>query len=119
MKRFVIDAILKLCVEAIFFTTVIGGIIAIIGYINKWNSSVPYSNAFFAAGCLIIVAGGLSRSAAGGEWNTFQRISADSFRDMSPGERANFILNANSPVRLVILGLFSGISLIIISALFL
>jgi len=36
---------------------------------------------------------------------------------MSPTERANFIVEASSSLRLVILGLLSGISLMLISSL--
>jgi hypothetical protein len=115
MKRLVIKAIIKMCAKSIFLATIIGVVIGIIGYINKWNSSIAYSNAFFLAGCLVIVAGGLSRLGAGQEWNHFQLLYAESFRDMSSSERANFIINASSSVSLVILGLMSGILLILIS----
>jgi hypothetical protein len=43
-------------------------------------------------------------------------LNAESFREMSSGERANFIINESSPISLVILGLLSGILLILISA---
>ena len=87
-----------------------------IGYVNEWNSSIAYSNAFFLAGCLVIIGGGLSRFAAGQEWNSFQLLYAESFREMSPSERANFILDASSSMSALILGLLSGILLILISA---
>jgi len=117
MKRLVTMAMLKMCGEAILLTIFAGIVIGIIGYLNKWDSSLLYSNAFFIAGCLVIIAGTSSRLAAGQEWQSFQRLHAESFRDMSAGERANFIVNASSPVRLVILGLLSGILLILISVL--
>jgi hypothetical protein len=115
MKRLVIKAIIKMCTKSILLAIIIGVVIGMIGYINKWNSSIAYSNAFFLAGCLVIVAGTSSRLAAGQEWNNFQLLFAESFRDMSSSERANFIINSSSPVRMVILGLLSGILLIIIS----
>lgn len=115
MNRLVIKAIIKMCAKAILLTAIIGVIIGIIGYLNKWNSSIAYSDAFFLAGCLVIVAGGASRLGAGQEWNSFQGLYAESFRDMSSSERANFIVDASSSVRLVILGLLSGILLILIS----
>ncbi len=117
MRRFVIKAIIKVIVESLLITAVIGVIIGIIGYINKWDSSITYSNAFFIAGCLTIIAGASSRLTAGQDWNMSQLLYAESFRDMSSGERANFIVNASSSVRLVILGALSGLLLIIISAL--
>jgi len=114
MKRLVIKAIIKMCAKSILLTTIIGVIIGIIGYTNKWNSSIAYSNAFFLAGCLVIVAGTASRLGAGQEWNNFQLLNAESFREMNSSERANFIINASSSISLVILGLLTGILLILI-----
>jgi len=114
MKRLVIKAIIKMCAKSILLTTIIGVVIGIIGYINKWNSSIAYSNAFFLAGCLVIVAGTASRLGAGQEWNNFQLLNAESFREMNSSERANFIINASSSISLVILGLLTGILLILI-----
>lgn len=116
MKRLVIKVIVKMCVKSIVLTTIIGVAIGITGYINKWDSSLAYSDAFFLAGCLVIVAGAASRLAAGQEWKTFQLLGAPSFREMSSSERANFIINASSSMSLVILGLLTGILLILISA---
>jgi hypothetical protein len=116
MKRLIITVI-KMCGEAVLLAIFAGIVIGIIGYLNKWETSVKYSNAFFIAGALIIIGGAFSRLGAGQDWDSFQMLSAESFRDMSPGERANFIVNASSPVRLVILGLLSGILLILISTL--
>ena len=118
MNQLVIKAILKICAKSIFLTTIIGVVIGIIGYINEWNSSIKYSNAFFLAGLLVIIAGTSSRMGAGEDWGSFQMISAESFRDMSSGERANFIIEASSSASLVILGVLTGILLILISALF-
>jgi hypothetical protein len=116
MKQFVIKAIIKMCAKSIIITTSIGVVIGIIGYINKWNTLIAYSNAFFVAGCLVIIAGASSRYAAGQDWNKYQLINAESFRDMSSSERIAFIINESSPISLVILGLLSGILLILISA---
>ncbi len=115
MKRLVLMAILKMCGKAISITMITGIVIAGIGYMNKWDTSIAYSNAFFIAGCLLIIAGGMSRLAAGQEWNAFQLFSGESFRNMSSGDRVNFIINASSSLNLVILGLLSGILLILIS----
>ncbi len=115
MKRLVIQEILKISAEAILLATVIGIAIGIIGFINHWSSLIKYSNAFFLAGCLIIIAGTSSRLAAGREWGSFQ-IYSESFRDMSRSERANYIVNASSSVRLAIVGVLSGILLILVSA---
>ena len=64
---------------------------------------------------MLIIGGAFSRQAAGQDWDSFQMLSAESFRDMSPGERADFIVNASSSVRLVVLGVVSGILLFLIS----
>jgi hypothetical protein len=106
---------LKMGGEAILLTIFAGIVIGIIGYLNKWDTPLKYSNGFFIAGCFFIIAGASSRLGAGQERNIFQELYAESFRDMSASERANFIVNASSSTRLVILGLLSGILLFIIS----
>lgn len=116
MNRLVLNTILKICTKAILLTTIIGVIIGIIGYINQWNSSITYSNAFFVAGCLLIIAGASSRYAAGQEWGSFQLLPAESFRKMSSGERAAFIVNVSSSLSTVLLGVLAGLLLILISA---
>lgn len=115
MKRYIITAVIKMCAKSILLTTVIGVVIGVIGYVNKWDSAIRYSNAFFLAGSLVIIAGGFSRSAAGEDWTTFQLLSAESFRGMSSTERANFIIEVSSSISALILGVFSGILLILIS----
>lgn len=117
MNRLVITTILKLCAEAIFFTIIAGIIIGVIGYKNKWGTSLLYSNAFFIAGCIMIIAGASTRLGAGQSRNSFQMVYAESFRHMSNSERANFVIDASSSLKLVILGLLSGILLILISVL--
>jgi len=117
MQRLVSVAVIKMCGEAILITILVGIVIAIIGNLNGWETSVKYSNAFFIAGCLVIIAGASSRMGAGQDWGSFQMLSGENFRDMSPGERANFIVEASSSFRLVILGLLSGVLLILISQL--
>jgi hypothetical protein len=117
MKKLIITTILKMCGEAVLLAILAGIIIGIIGKLNGWNTSHQYSNAFFIAGCLLIIGGAFSRQAAGQDWDSFQLLSAESFRDKSPGERANIIINASSSVRLIILGLLSGALLILTSVL--
>ena len=116
MKRLVISTILKMVGEAIGIALIAGIIVGVIGYKNKWDTPLPWSNAFFIAGCLLIVAGGLSRMAAGQEWKSSQLLDMESFRGMSNSERADFVVSASSSLRLVILGLLSGLLLIIVSA---
>jgi hypothetical protein len=115
MKRLVIMAIVKMCGKAILLTVIAGIVIGVIGYMNKWDTSRAYSNAFFITGCLAIIGGLSSRLGAGQEWASFRSLYAESFRDMSSSERANFIINASSSVSLVMLGLLSGVLLILIS----
>src|ERR1041384_1992601 len=116
MERSIIRAILIFCTESVILTALIGVGIGLLGYMRQWNSSVAYSDAFFLAGCMVIVAGGLSRLGAGQEWSIFQLFSAERFRDMNSGEGANLIINANSPVRLILVGALTGALLILISA---
>jgi len=115
MKRLVIITVIKMCGEVLFFTILAGIVVGVIGYLKKWDTSMAYSNALFIAGCLVIIAGGLSRLAAGQERDSFQLTYAESFREMSASERANYIVNASSSFRLVILGFSSGILLVLIS----
>jgi hypothetical protein len=117
MKRLFLMPVIKMCGEAILLTIIAGIVIGIIGNMNKWDTSRAYSDAFFIAGGLAIIAGASSRLGAGREWNNFQLLNAESFRDMSSSERANFIVNASNSVRILILGLLSGILLILISVL--
>lgn len=115
MERLLFMAILKMCGKALLVTILVAIVIVVIGTRNEWNTSIAYSNAFFVAGCMVIIGGAASRMGAGSEWNSFQLISAESFRGMSSGERASFILDVSSSVSMVILGLLSGTMLIIIS----
>jgi len=117
MKRTVLMVIIKMCGDAIFLTMIVGMIVAGIGYINKWDTSIAYSNALFISGCLLIVAGMSTRLAAGQDWNNFRFLHGESMRGMSNSERANFIVNASSSYRLVVLGLLSGILLFFLSML--
>jgi hypothetical protein len=116
MKRLVIKTVINMCMRSIVLTTFVAVVIGIIGYLKQWDSLVAYSNAFFLAGCLVIVAGGISRFAAGQQWNYFQLFSAESLRGMSSGEQANYIIDASSSLSSLILGLLSGLSLILLSA---
>jgi hypothetical protein len=115
MKRLVIMAIVKICGKAILLAIIAGIVVGVIGHMSKWDTPLAYSNAFFIAGCLMIIAGASSRLGAGQQWKTSQLLYAESFRDMSSSERANFIIEASSSLSLVIVGLLSGILLILVS----
>jgi hypothetical protein len=115
MKRLLILIIVKICGKALLITIMVGILIGAIGYLKKWDTSTAYCNAFFIAGCLLIIAGGSSRLASGQEWNAFQSLHAESFHNMSMSEQSNYIINASNSFSLVILGLISGTLLILIS----
>jgi len=119
MNRLIVTTILKMFGKATVITIIVGIIIAAIGYTNQWNDSVQYVNAFFIAGCLVIIAGASSRMTAGAGRDKFQYLYAESFRDMSATERANLIANASSSYSTVILGFLSGGFLIAISVIIL
>lgn len=116
MNRLVMIAISKMLAKSILLATIITIVIGIIGYVKKWDTPLVYSNAFFIAGALVIIAGTSSRLAAGDDWKNSQLVSANGFRDMSSSERASFIVNASSSFGSVILGVLSGILLIVISS---
>ena len=115
MKRLVIMAIIKMGGKAVLLAIIAGTVIGVIGHIEKWDTSLAYSNAFFLAGCFAIIAGASSRLGASQEWSKFRLLYAESFHHMSNDERANFVVDASSSLGLVILGLLSGILLILIS----
>ncbi len=117
MKRQVIKATLLLSGEAVLLAFIAGCAIGTIGYLNQWNTSQKYSNAFFIAGLLIIVAGVFSRMGAGQEMSYLHRFNARGFQNMSPNERVSFVIKVSSSMHLTILGLLSGILCIIISVL--
>ncbi len=117
MNRPVVMAVIKLCGEAVLIALLAAIAIVIVGRWRNWDTSIQYSNALFIAGCLVFIGGGISRLAAGREYGYFQKFGSESFGDMSPSERANFIVEASSPLRLVIVGVLSGIFLFILSAL--
>ena len=117
MKRSVILTVIKIFGEAFLLTIIVVIIVGITGNWRKWDTPLQYSNALFLAGLLVIVAGASSRMGAGQEWGIFQRLRTESFRDMSTSEQANYIVDVSSSFRLVILGVVSGVSLILISLL--
>lgn len=116
MRRPVIKAIIKMCAQSILLALVVGIVIGVIGYFNQWHAPITYSNAFFIAGAVFIIAGASSRFAAGQQIGVFRALNSESFRKMSSGERIDYIVNINSPIRTVILGLLTGILLMIVSA---
>jgi FtsH-binding integral membrane protein len=79
--------VLKLCGEALALTVLAGLAVGVIGYVNKWDTALEYSNAFFFAACLVIIAGTASRLGAGQGWEPLQRLNA--VRAMSESERAD------------------------------
>lgn len=115
MSRQVIQAIIRFLTKSILITAAVSAVIILFGSINHWESSVKYSNAFFVVGCLVIVAGTASRMGAGQGVNSLQYLNMESFRGMSGSERVEFIINANSPVGLVVLGFVTGMTLILIA----
>jgi len=116
MDPLLLKAILKTLTKSLLFTAVIAGGIGVFGCFNHWGSNITYSNVFFLAGAVMIILGAMSRTTAGESWNTFQLISGETFRGMSTSQRANFIIEASSSMSALILGVLSGLELIILSA---
>ncbi len=115
MKKIIKKPIFKLFLEAVLLTLLIGSTIAVVGFVQKWESSVPYSETFFIVGLLIIVVGVLSRLTAGQGLLIFPWLNAESFRNKSGGDRVRQILQVDNPIRFVILCLLMGIFLVVIS----
>lgn len=114
MKQYIIMAILKLCGKAILIAGIVAAAIMYIGYTKEWDTALAYSNAFFIAGCLVIIAGGASRL-GDQDWSSLQLLPAESFRGMSNDERALYIVNMSNSFSRVLLGLLSGSLLIFVS----
>ena len=57
MKRVVIKVILGMFGKVLLVPLLAGVIIGVMGYMQGWDTSIAYSNAFFFAGCLLIIAG--------------------------------------------------------------
>ncbi|HOT92059.1 MAG TPA: hypothetical protein PLJ78_09875 [Anaerolineae bacterium] len=70
----IIKAIIKMFGKAIAITVIAGIAVGVIGYMAKWDTALAYSNAFFIAGCLVIIAGASSRLGASQERNSFQDL---------------------------------------------
>ncbi len=117
MKRPIIQTFLKMIIEALAVAAAAAIIVLIIGSVKKWDNPITYSNAFFVAGCLVIIAGTSTRAAAGQEWGMYQRMSTANYRAMNPTDRANYVVKASASYRLVILGVLGGLFLWLVSAL--
>ena len=115
MKRIKRHPIMFFLAEALFITLVVGTLILILGTVRSWESAIRYSNAFFIAGLLIFATGVISRISAGQGLFTLPSITAESYKKMDASERFSFIIKANSPIRLVLLGTFTGAMLILVS----
>lgn len=109
LKKWIKNPIINLLAEAFLLTVGIGLIIFIFGRLGRWGSPVAYSNAFFLAGLLVFVAGVISRLSAGQGMFNFPSLTAESYKQMDSSERIRFIINTNSPLRLVILGILTGL----------
>ncbi len=92
-------------------------LVGVIGYARQWSTSREFSDAFFIAGSLVIIAGASSRVAAGASWDIHQRFHSESMQGQGLGEQINSIVSASSPWRLVILGFLSGLALMVVSVL--
>jgi len=117
-KKWIKHPIISLLAEALLLTAGIGLIIFVFGRLGRWGSPVAYSNAFVLAGLLVFVAGAISRLSAGQGMFNFPSLTAESYKQMDISERFRFIIGANSPLRLVILGAMTGLYLILIALIF-
>jgi len=75
--------VIKMCAEAILIAILAGTVIVIIGNLKKWDTSLAYSNAFFSAGCLLIIPGAASRLGADQRLNNFRLLNAGILRTSS------------------------------------
>jgi hypothetical protein len=87
MNRVVMMAIVNTFAKSILLATMIAVVIGIIGYINQWDTSLVYSNAFFIAGALAIIAGTSSRLAAADRQHRATNDSARRFSVVTTGWR--------------------------------
>jgi len=78
---------LKLAGVVFIFTLAISLIVLIIGFIVQWKEPVQYSNAFFAAGAILIVLGFLSISGGFAQRGNFNMTYAETAGNANITER--------------------------------
>jgi len=78
---------LKLAGIVFIFTLAISLIVLIIGFIVQWKEPVQYSNAFFAAGAILIVLGFLSISGGFAQRGNFNMTYAETAGNANITER--------------------------------
>lgn len=78
---------LRLLGKILGVTAVISLVVFLLGYFLKWNGPVPYSNAFFWAGSLMIVMGVLSVAGGFQQRANFGITYAESAGDANLAER--------------------------------
>ena len=115
MKSLIAKAIIKLGAKSLLFTAAIGSAIGLVGYLNHWQTSLAYSNAFFLAGCFVLIAGTATQFAAQADYA--QTFRFERFREMSFKEQADLVADSTGPFSRVALGVSSGVSLALIAIL--
>jgi hypothetical protein len=117
MNRFVMTDILRMAGRVAVVTVIAVIIIALLGLINQWDSSTPYSNAFFIAGAIMIAGGVGTKMRAGEDWTSTQEIHPESLSGMTGEQQSRLVLNPSNSTRLAIMGMGSGTLLVLMSLL--
>lgn len=108
--------ILRLVGIASGLTLLISLVVLIIGFVFQWNSSVQFSNAFFAAGVIAILIGTLSVTGGFGQRGNFGMTYAESAGQASLPERTQRMMaDINQRYGVLIMMFCTGILLIAIS----
>ena len=107
--------ILRLAGIALGLTLLISLVVLIIGVVLKWNTSVQFSNAFFAAGAIAIVIGTFSVTGGLEQRGNFGMTYAESAGQASISERTQRMMaDINQRYGVLILMIGTGILLIAI-----
>lgn len=115
MKSPIGKALIKLAAKSLFFTAAIGSAVCLLGYVSHWETSLAYSNAFFLAGCFVLIAGTATQFAAQADYS--QTFRFERFREMSFREQADLIADSTGAFSRVALGVSSGVCLALIAVL--
>lgn len=117
MKRQIILNVLKVVGQAVIITLIAALIILIVGFLKHWQTSIQYSNAFFIAGSVLIIVGGLSKFSAAAGRAPPQNSPTETHPEPSPGEQSTQVVKPSSTSRLLAIGVISGFLCFIVSAL--
>src|SRR5512138_2031704 len=104
MKRTISAVILKLGGEAVLLAIVGALVVGLLGRLGRWDTSLQYADAFFIAGCLLIVAGTASKLARSQDTPAFQWLETSAFHDLNANQQEGYVSDMGHSLRVVVVG---------------